>query len=89
MPAALGDLRAIGVFIGQDNPAAAERQIEIVFASVAQLARFPESGRLGRWLGTRELMIPRTPYIVPYQLRGDAVLLLRVLHGRQRWPDRV
>jgi plasmid stabilization system protein ParE len=34
------------------------------------------------------LVIGRTPYIVAYTVdaRRDAVVILRVLHGAQRWP---
>jgi plasmid stabilization system protein ParE len=29
----------------------------------------------------------RHPYLVPYRVRGELIEVLRVLHGRQRWPD--
>ena len=35
---------------------------------------------------TRELVIQRYPYIVVYELRADAVAILRVLHTSQQWP---
>jgi toxin ParE1/3/4 len=35
--------------------------------------------------GTRELVVSRTPFIVVYAV-GDAVELLRILHGAQQWP---
>jgi toxin ParE1/3/4 len=35
------------------------------------------------------LVVNRTPYVVPYRLRGATIEILRVLHGRQRWPDRL
>jgi len=83
---ALRDLAALRAYISQDNLPAAERQVELVLAAVAGLARFPDIGRPGR-SGTRELVVGRTPYIVPYLVRGELVEVLRVLHGRQRWPD--
>jgi toxin ParE1/3/4 len=43
-------------------------------------------GRQGRCAGTRELVIARTPYIVAYRIERLAVVVLRVLHGAQRWP---
>jgi plasmid stabilization system protein ParE len=67
----------------QDDTAAAER----ILAAAARLAEFPETGRPGRRAGTRELVVSRTPYLVPYRVRGEFVEVLRVLHGRQRWPD--
>lgn len=66
---------------------AADRQVELVLAAVAGLLQFLNSGRPGRRAGTRELVVDRTPYIVPYRVRGELVEVVRVLHGRQRWPD--
>jgi plasmid stabilization system protein ParE len=37
-------------------------------AAVAGLGAFPEIGRMGRVLGTRELVIPRTPYVAIYRI---------------------
>lgn len=82
---ALSDLQALRAYIVRDQPSAAARQIEHILAAIGGLVRFPESGRPGRRSGTRELVIGRTPYIVAYRSRGDAIEILRVLHGRQRW----
>jgi toxin ParE1/3/4 len=84
---ALRDLAVLRSYISQDKPPAAERQVELILAVVTGLARFPHSGRPGRRAGTRELVVGQTPYLVPYRVRGDLVEVLRVLHGRQRWPD--
>src|SRR3984893_10319060 len=46
----------------------------------------PEMGRPGRVPGTRELVIPKTPFIVLYRLVGNTVQILRVFHGARRWP---
>jgi len=43
-------------------------------------------GRFGRVPGTRELVIPRTPFIMPYKLEGKVIHVLRVFHGARRWP---
>ena len=40
-------------------------------------------GRPGRVSGTRELVIPGTPYIIPYRIRGERLKLVAVFHGRQ------
>ena len=84
---ALRDLAVLRSYISQDKPPAAERQVGLILAAVTGLARFPHSGRPGRRAGTRELVVGQTPYLVPYRVRGDLVEVLRVLHGRQRWPD--
>jgi len=73
-------------YIAQERPLVAAQQGERINAAIEKLAMFPQSGREGRLIGTRELVVPRTPFIVAYQIRGDALVILRVLHGAQRWP---
>lgn len=84
---ALNDLRAIADFIGRDNRPAARRQVNVIRATAMTLTRFSDAGRIGQSADTRELVIPRTPYILVYRISADAVQVLRVLHGRQRWPE--
>jgi addiction module RelE/StbE family toxin len=74
--------------IAADNPAAAARMVSRIRDAVSRLARFPASGRPGRVVGTRELVIAGTPYIVPYRVTGDAVQVITILHSAQRWPER-
>jgi toxin ParE1/3/4 len=75
--------------IAADNPTAARRMIERIRAAVTRLAASPALGRPGRVADTRELVIPRTPYIVPYRVKGDVVQIITILHGARRWPDRL
>ena len=86
LEAARDDLRAIRRFIGRDNPAAAKRVATRIVAATAGLQENPNLGRPGRWSETRELVIPGSPYILPYRLRGQTLEILRVLHGAQDWP---
>jgi toxin ParE1/3/4 len=53
-----------------------------------QLEEQPGLGRPGRVPGSRELIVSRTRYIVPYRVRGDTVEILRVFHSSRRLPDR-
>jgi toxin ParE1/3/4 len=73
--------------IAAGNPTAANRMVERIRAAVARLAASPGLGRPGRVAGTRELVITRTPYIVPYRVKEDAVQIITILHSAQRWPD--
>jgi toxin ParE1/3/4 len=65
----------------------ANRMIERIRAAVTRLAASPALGRPGRVADTRELVIPHTPYIVPYRVKGDVVQIITILHSAQRWPD--
>ncbi len=84
---ALADLNAEAAYIARDSPGAAERVVDNIFAAADRLAIYPASGRPGRVLGTRELVVPRTPYILPYRVRGQTLEIIRVLHGSRKWPE--
>jgi toxin ParE1/3/4 len=87
-PEAIDDLAALRAYIEQDNPAAAQHVALHILQNVETLlASTPEMGRPGRVPGTRELVIPRTPFIVPYRLVGNAMQILRIFHGARRWPE--
>ena len=88
-PEAIEDIASLRAYIEQDDPAAAQRvALHIVRNIETLLSQHSDMGRPGRVPGTRELVIPRTPFIVPYRVHGDTIQVLRVLHGARRWPDR-
>ena len=66
---------------------AACRMAERIEDAVAGLSSHPELGRQGRVPQTRELIVPGTPYIVPYRIQEDVVEIRTVLHTARRWPD--
>ena len=73
--------------IDQASPRAAVMVDERIEQQVDVLIDHPGLGRPGRVDDTRELVISKTPYLVAYRILGDAVRILRVLHGRQLWPE--
>jgi toxin ParE1/3/4 len=83
---ALANLDAEAEYIAEDNPGAAGRVVQRVFRAVDLLKTNPALGRAGRVAGTRELVVPETPYIIPYRVRKDAVEILRVFHAARKWP---
>ena len=85
---ALSDLDEVGEFISQDNPKAAVQVLKRIWDAVQLLAEQPHAGRAGRVPGTRELVIPGTPFIIPYRVFENTVQVLRVLHGKRKWPKR-
>lgn len=90
MPQARADLTEIVAYIAHDNPDAAERVYERILAAAALLREQQGLGRAGRVEGTRELVVPRTRYILPYRVRmgaRGAVEILAVLHSSRQWPE--
>jgi toxin ParE1/3/4 len=45
-------------------------------------------GRPGRVVGTRELVVHDTPYVIPYRVRDNIVEVIRAFHAARRWPKK-
>ncbi len=83
---ALHNLDAEAEYIAEDDPTAAARMVVAIEEAVGHLANHPAAGRPGRVPGTRELVVADTPYVIPYRVRANAVEILRVFHGKRKWP---
>jgi addiction module RelE/StbE family toxin len=82
---ALANLNAEAEYIARENPEAASRVVATIISAVDHLGSHPAMGRAGRVPGTRELVVPNTPYIVPYRVKEGTVQILRVFHSARRW----
>ena len=86
---ALQHLVEIRSYIANDHPQAARRVAARILESVDLLAGHPHIGRSGRVIGTRELVVSDTPYVIPYRVKEDRLEWIAVFHGKQRWPERL
>jgi toxin ParE1/3/4 len=74
------------IALSNSEEVAARVTMQIV-SSIQQLVAFPMSGRAGRVPGTRELVIPNTPFIATYTIEKADIVVLAIYHGAQRWPE--
>jgi toxin ParE1/3/4 len=89
-PEAIVDLTDLRDYIARDNPRAVHGVAEIIVDTVERvLHENPELGSPGRVPGTRELVISKTPIIVPYRIQNDILQILGVYHHSRRWPERL
>ncbi len=86
---AIADRDEIFAFIEDNSPKAAIAVDERIAEATERLKSFPELGRAGRVFGTRELIVPRTSYLVAYRIGDRTVRILRILHGALKWPDKL
>lgn len=85
-PTAISDIEEIQDYIATDDPKTAKNISAMILKSVGGLGSFPLLGRTGRVPGTRELVIPGTPFIAAYRIDKDEVVISKVLRGRRSWP---
>lgn len=75
-------------YIAQDDPEMAVTIYKHIRARVGDLLKRPAQGRPGRVFGTRELVIAKYPYIVPYRVKGNEIQILRVFHTSRKPPGK-
>lgn len=86
---AIRSLFSIHAYISSDSLAAATRVAAAILDATVRLGQFPQSGRPGRLEDTRELVVPGLPYILPYRVIDDTILILSVLHTSRKWPGKL
>jgi len=82
LPEAAADLDAIAAYIGSDAPGYASDFVGRVILRAETLIDFPRSGHVTPELGdddVREVSV--YPYRLVYRLRGNALIVIAVLHG--------
>lgn len=80
----MSDLVEIQRYIGKDKPDTARDVASRIKKAVEVLAVHSSMGRPGRIKGTRELVLPDLPYIIPYRAKNDFIEILRVFHGARK-----
>jgi toxin ParE1/3/4 len=65
------------------DSARAERYADLFYEKVESLARFPEMGRPRPEFGTDVRSTLIKPYILFYRYNGEAVQVLRIVHGKR------
>ncbi|MDP2158244.1 MAG: type II toxin-antitoxin system RelE/ParE family toxin [Nitrospirota bacterium] len=83
---AVEDLIGIRQYIAHNNPRAAEDVAQRILGTIDYLRDHPGIGKAGKLHGTRELVIPALPYIVPYRVRAEVIEILGVLHTSRQRP---
>ena len=74
-------------YISLDSPLAAIRMDELFADAAARLADHPRLGKAGLIPGTREL-IPHESYRLVYEVQGEKVWILALVHTARMWPRR-
>ncbi|MEM7172458.1 MAG: type II toxin-antitoxin system RelE/ParE family toxin [Pseudomonadota bacterium] len=83
------DLDAIKEYLEPRSPQGLQRILSAIFTTIGQLETFPFLGHGGRVGDTREIAVPRTPFVVIYSTNEDDPYYIdidRILHGRMKYP---
>jgi addiction module RelE/StbE family toxin len=86
---AIRRLASIHDYIAKDSPDAAIRVAAAIVEAALRLQTLPHMGRPGRIDGTRELVIPGLPYIIPYRVVDEVIQIASVIHTSRKWPEKL
>jgi toxin ParE1/3/4 len=84
-PEALQDRIDIWDFVAADNPLAAANLDAIFSTAASRLAEQPQIGRIGKTMGTRELVV-HASYRMVYEISNESVWILALIHTSRLWP---
>jgi toxin ParE1/3/4 len=71
-------------YLVSKNPVAAGLVLDAIRNAAMGLRDFPLIGHPGRRASTRELVLPKYPYTVIYRVTASKVIIVAVLHQRQK-----
>ncbi|MFC1559309.1 type II toxin-antitoxin system RelE/ParE family toxin [Gemmatimonadota bacterium] len=87
---AVDDLTSIRDYIARDSQAYARLITEQLFASVGQLAKYPDSGRIVPERNSPEIReLIRAPYRIIYRRSFEAVAILTIHHSARQLPGQI
>lgn len=78
------DLIEIWLYIAEDNPAAANQQLDVLDAKSTLLAKHPRLGPARPDIAPDLRYFPVGSYLLLYGVVSDGVEIIRVVHGARR-----
>ena len=88
LESAINSFDSAMAYIAKEDAEAAIKISEYIQARIDSLRKQPSQGRQGRIFGTRELVIDKYPFIIPYRVKDGELQILRVFHTSQRPPQK-
>jgi toxin ParE1/3/4 len=88
-PRAIRHLTALRKHIEKDSEQNAALVAERIVRAVDVLATQPAMGRPGRVVGTRELVVSDSGFLIPYRVRGERLEVIAIFRGSQSWPEKL
>ncbi|EGU43681.1 plasmid stabilization system [Vibrio ichthyoenteri ATCC 700023] len=84
---ALINLEQSAEYLHENNSRASRKFVQEVYDLTNLLKKNPAMGRVGRVFGTRELVLNKFPYLIPYRVKYNCIEILRVFPTRMSQPE--
>lgn len=85
--ASIRHLKEVLRYIETESTSGANTTRRRILKTAQRVGQMPHSGRIGRIEGTREAVVPGTPFIIVYEISAHAVEIVGVWHAARQWPE--
>lgn len=79
------DINHVFSYISKENIQAAQNILNNIEKLIDNLSDYPKLGIDGRVKQTRELVVPKTPFIIVYEIDDIFINILSVIHTSKKW----
>ena len=85
-PTANHDIKHIYSYIIENSDVpTAEKVLSSVENMIDYLEKFSELGKIGRVKNTRELTVPKLPFIIVYKIYKTHIAIISIIHTSKKW----
>ena len=84
LPKALENLKEIKAYIDVESPKSARMVAERIKKTVSLLQENPRIGKPSLVDGFREIQVSKLPFVIPYKVIDDRIIIVRVFHTKQK-----
>ena len=85
-PTANQDIEHIYNYIAKNNTTSTAKKIlNSIENMIDHLEKFSELGKIGRIRNTRELTIPKLPFIIVYKIYKTHIAIVSIMHTSKKW----
>ena len=84
LPKALENLKEIKEYIEAESPKSAKMVAERIKKTVSLLQDNPHIGKPSLVDGFREIQVSKLPFVIPYTVIDDKIIIVRVFHTKQK-----
>jgi addiction module RelE/StbE family toxin len=84
LPKALENLKEIKEYIEAESPKSAKMVAERIKKTVSLLQENPHLGKPSLVDCFREIQVSKLPFVIPYKVIDDKIIIVRVFHTKQK-----
>jgi len=87
-PTANRDIKSIYDYIVENSTVTtAKKVLSSIENTIDKLEEFSQLGKVGRIKNTRELIVPRLPFVILYKIYPDKIAITSIMHTSKKWKN--